>query len=264
MNNLKYFQLRRSVGYLIRIDDIAPNMNWPAYFRVKSLFAKYNIRPVIGVIPNNQDPVLKKFPICPIHFWNEIRSAQQDGWTIAMHGYQHTYTIPDGDDYFGNKGPSEFVSYSYEDQLDKLANGLKIFTREGISTDVFFAPSHTFDFNTVKALKTLGFNSILDGYGLFPYFKDDLIFIPQLIGRPIAFPFGLHTSVHHLNNYQEQDFSQLEIFVKRHHAKIINYETAIKMTSQHFLNDFSGHLIKVALQAKRSFTLLRCKSTSTG
>ena len=41
--------------YLLRIDDVAPNMNWKIYFKVKKLFFKYNIKPILGIIPNNKD-----------------------------------------------------------------------------------------------------------------------------------------------------------------------------------------------------------------
>ena len=51
-----------SKGTLIRIDDIAENMNWPIMDKIEVLFDKYNIKPVMGVIPNNRDPELLKFP----------------------------------------------------------------------------------------------------------------------------------------------------------------------------------------------------------
>ena len=43
-----------NTGILIRIDDIAENMNWDLMEKCEVLFDKYNIKPVLGVI-NNQD-----------------------------------------------------------------------------------------------------------------------------------------------------------------------------------------------------------------
>ena len=45
-----------SRGTLIRIDDIAENMNWQLMNKCEILFNKYNIKPVLGVIPKNKDP----------------------------------------------------------------------------------------------------------------------------------------------------------------------------------------------------------------
>ena len=40
---------------LIRFDDVAENMNWPLMNKCEVLFDKLNIKPVMGVIPNNED-----------------------------------------------------------------------------------------------------------------------------------------------------------------------------------------------------------------
>ena len=47
---------------LIRFDDIAENMNWRFMDKSEQLFDKYNIKPILGVIPNNQDKELKSYP----------------------------------------------------------------------------------------------------------------------------------------------------------------------------------------------------------
>ena len=99
---LTFFSSR--TGYIIRIDDIAPQMNWDAYFRVKELFGQYEIKPVLGVIPDNKDPELKSYPTCSFNFWDEMRSVQGDGWEIAMHGYTHVYDRHRVKDYLGLGG----------------------------------------------------------------------------------------------------------------------------------------------------------------
>ena len=48
---------------LIRFDDIAENMNWHLMrINVKNFLMKYNIKPVMGVIPNNKDKELLSYP----------------------------------------------------------------------------------------------------------------------------------------------------------------------------------------------------------
>ena len=53
--------LNLSRGTLIRIDDVAQNMNWDMMNKCEELFNRHNIKPVLGVIPNNTDPDLLKF-----------------------------------------------------------------------------------------------------------------------------------------------------------------------------------------------------------
>ena len=73
--------------YIFRLDDIAENMNWDNYFLLKDIFESYNVKPIIGVIPNNRDPELLEYPKGDINFWEEIRDLQKKGWAIALHGY---------------------------------------------------------------------------------------------------------------------------------------------------------------------------------
>ena len=47
---------------LLRFDDIAENMNWHLMDKCEKFLIHYNIKPVMGVIPNNKDETLKSFP----------------------------------------------------------------------------------------------------------------------------------------------------------------------------------------------------------
>lgn len=42
-----------SAKYIFRLDDICPNMNWDNFYRLEEIFDKYDVKPVVGVIPNN-------------------------------------------------------------------------------------------------------------------------------------------------------------------------------------------------------------------
>ena len=48
--------------FLIRLDDIAENMNWEMMDQTERLFDRFDVKPVLGVIPNNQDPELLLYP----------------------------------------------------------------------------------------------------------------------------------------------------------------------------------------------------------
>ena len=66
--------------YLLRFDDIAPNMNWRLFYKIKELLIKYKIKPILGVIPNNKDKELKNFQfVILISFQKLENSNPMDG-----------------------------------------------------------------------------------------------------------------------------------------------------------------------------------------
>ena len=234
-------------GCLIRIDDVAPNMNWEGYFRVKALFDTHGVRPVLGVIPDNRDPDLLKQPLCDFDFWGEIRDVQARGWEIAIHGHRHLYDI-EARNHLGISARSEFAGHDLEVQLDRLRRAKAIFEANGVPVESFFAPSHTFDINTIEALKAIGVTSILDGYGLYPFHEAGMLFVPHLVGRTIAPPVGVHTSVHHLNHYGDADFVALERFIAGNGQAMLSYSEAKALVRDTVWNRALGAVFKRALQ----------------
>ena len=41
--------------YVIRLDDACPNMNLEKWDKIESLLDKYSIKPIVGIIPDNED-----------------------------------------------------------------------------------------------------------------------------------------------------------------------------------------------------------------
>ena len=82
--------ISKNTGILIRLDDIAENMNWDLMKKSELLFDKYNIKPVLGVIPNNKDDELLSYPK-KNDFWDQVRKWKNKGWEITMHGFTHVY-----------------------------------------------------------------------------------------------------------------------------------------------------------------------------
>ena len=114
MNNF-FEHLTQKTGYIFRLDDITPNMNWQMLGRVKKLFNHHNVKPIIGVIPKNEDKELKSYPLCPFNFWTEIKNLKKQGWEITMHGYEHLYSKQrNKNDYMGRGGNTEFVDLPFE------------------------------------------------------------------------------------------------------------------------------------------------------
>ena len=54
--------ITKNTGLLLRMDDIAENMNWELMDKCEILFDNFNLKPLLGVIPANKDPELLKYP----------------------------------------------------------------------------------------------------------------------------------------------------------------------------------------------------------
>ena len=141
-------KISENTGLLIRLDDIAENMKWEYMKKCEKIFDKYNVKPILGVIPNNKDKDLFNYEKNE-NFWEQVRNWQKKGWEISMHGFSHLYDKKTNKlDLFGYGGGSEFFGHNYENQKEKIQKGLKKFTDEGIKIRSFFAPNHP----TIKIL----------------------------------------------------------------------------------------------------------------
>ena len=236
--------------YLLRFDDIAPNMNWRLFYKIKELLIKYKIKPILGVIPNNKDKELKKFPVCKSNFFSEIKKLKSLGWTIAMHGYEHVYFENKIKDYLSMRIKSEFVGESFEVQNHKIEKGISILKKNNLNTDIFFAPNHSFDLTTIDCLKMNNFKYIVDGYGFAPFNDRGMIFIPQMFNRPRKYPFGLHTFVFHINEFTDKHYQAFEKFIVDNHELIIDFNKALKFKNTSNLK-FLSLIIKFLLILKR-------------
>jgi predicted deacetylase len=243
--------ITENTGILIRLDDIAENMNWDFMNKLELLFDKYKIKPVLGVIPKNKDGELLSYPKME-NFWEKVRSWKNKNWEIAMHGYTHVYDkTSSNEDYFQYGGGSEFFGHSLEVQTIKIRDGLKKFNDEKIKIRTFFAPNHTYDENTFLALKECGINEIIDGYGLMPYEENNIKFIPQLFYKIFLLPFGIQSTQIHLNYWKQKEFDDFQRFIEKNHNKIITYEQAIKKINDSIFYKIVKIFLKKILIFKR-------------
>lgn len=252
INSLKNLK-NQYTGLLIRIDDVAENMNWLLMNKCENLFDKYNIKPLLGVIPCNEDKELYAYEK-NVDFWDKIRSWQKKGWEISMHGFSHVYDRETNKkDYFNYGGRSEFCGHDYSTQFFRIKNGLKKFKNESIKIRSFFAPNHTYDVNTFAALKEAGVKNIIDGYGLIPYTKYGLNFIPQLFYKEIMLPFGIQSTQIHLNYWSEDNFNYFENFINKNKNKIINFEKCIEKIDNTIFSKILNYSTKATIKGIRLF-----------
>lgn len=207
---------------MIRLDDITPDMDWERFDRAKEIFQKYGIYPLIGVVPDNRDGTLHKQERDP-QFWSRIRSLQERGWMVAQHGTYHVYETKDSG-ILGINPFSEFAGLSYEEQVRKLQEGKRIMEENGIVTDIFMAPGHTYDQNTLKALRECGFKVVTDGLYDKPYRDSGLLFIPCRL-RGLKKTAGTDTICLHTNLMSDADMRELEAFCRDNREWIVPFET---------------------------------------
>ncbi len=211
----------------IRMDDITPGMDWKKFQRFKDLLDANDIKPLIGVVPDNRDKKLCIDEEKP-DFWEYIKGLQQEGWVIAMHGYNHLYTTREGGLFpIGSK--SEFAGLSLARQNEMISKGKEILKSRGIHTDIFMAPSHSFDKNTLRALKSNGFYIITDGFGTEPYREKGMTFYPISVRRVRSLKDkrdGIVTFVYHANTMDEKDFASLKKLLAT--DKVVSYDEYLK------------------------------------
>ena len=240
-------------GLLIRMDDICENMNWELMDKCELLFDKYKIKPLLGVIPINKDPELLIYPKTEF-FWEKVQDWKNKGWEITMHGCNHLYTQKsDKKDIFNYGGNSEFYGLDYSTQLNKIETGLSEFEKRNIKIRSFFAPNHIYDENTLEVLKKKNIRIIIDGYGLFPFYKNKLLFIPQLFYREIFLPFGIQSTQLHINYWNYQDFERFENFIIKHHKKIVDLNYIINITNPNPIQNVTNYLVEKTLKTVRLF-----------
>ncbi|MCH5275865.1 MAG: DUF2334 domain-containing protein [Lachnospiraceae bacterium] len=231
----------------IRMDDISPDMDWERFMAFKALLDTYGIRPLIGVVPDNQDENLHKTD-SKSNFWDYIKELQEGGWVIALHGSRHVYTTKRGG-LFPLNHFSEFAGVPLEKQKAMLKQGTEIMRRHGIETDIFMAPAHSYDRNTLLALRENGYTKMTDGFGNGPYKWKGMIFYPIsfLQSRSLKKKTGITTLVVHTNELQKQGIEQYQKLFEAHKQELLSYDEYLKepVKNRGILGRFGEYVLAV-------------------
>ena len=183
---------------------------------------------------------------------------EKKGWEISMHGLNHVY---DNDtkfkDYFNYGGKSEFFGHEYSHQFNKIKLGKEKLYNEGIKVKSFFAPNHTYDDNTFKALHENNIKIVIDGYGLFPYKAYELIFVPQLFHRELMLPFGIQSTQIHLNYWNDEYYNNFKIFIQNYHNKIKDFEEILESLSANNLKVATRNILRFMLSNIRKLDKIK-------
>lgn len=225
-------------SYFIRLDDASPYIDNNKWDRIISILEKHKIHSLIGVIPDNKDSLTIKESYYQ-SFWQKAKEWERYGHVIALHGYDHCYVSTNGGiNPIHNR--SEFAGIPIGIQKEKIKKGYHILLNNGLTPIVFYAPSHTFDENTIKALiEETPIRIISDTIALKSYKAYGVTFIPQQIGQFKDIPIsGNFTFCFHPNNMTDEDFAKFEQFIIKNRDKFYNYSELIAIATDRKRNIF--------------------------
>lgn len=200
---------------IMRLDDACEYRDVEKWNRMERLLDTYQIQPLVGIIPHCEDTAFLKYP-CDLEFWGRVKTWIEKDWAIAMHGYNHVYSTKCGGINPVNK-KSEFAGEPLDVQRGKIRSGVGIMRHHGIEPRYFFAPSHTFDENTLLAIKEESkIEVISDTIAWDSYRTEDFLFVPQQSGSARNLPFRTITFCYHPNVMNDKSFDDLERFIKEY------------------------------------------------
>lgn len=206
--------------YIVRLDDACPTMNGSAWRAIEELLDQYQVKPIVAVVPANVDPFLERSP-ADTAFWARVRAWQRKGWHIGLHGYRHeALTRCRGLVPLHHK--SEFAGLPFEQQCARLRAAVQCFTDNGITADVWVAPFHTFDSNTLRALMSeTRIKVVSDGIAQWPFAEAGFFWIPQQLWVPTKKSSGIWTICLHPNDTSQVIAEQLKALIASNPAQFL-------------------------------------------
>jgi predicted deacetylase len=199
--------------YLLRFDDLCPTMDRGRWMRFVPLLERFGIRPILAVVPDNQDAGLQLGP-ADAGFWDQMRAMQAAGATIGLHGYRHL-CVAAGRGLVPLHERTEFAGVPLEVQRGWVRAGLAILKSRGLEARVWVAPRHGLDWRTVEVLRGEGIEVVSDGLARRPYRERGVVWIPQQLWGPVEKRAGLWTICFHANTASDDSVRELEAFLER-------------------------------------------------
>ena len=205
---------------MLRLDDSCitqKNKNWD---EIEAILDKLNIKPIVAVIPFNKDKNLY-LDLEDDNFWAKVKRWERKGWEIAMHGHSHLYHKVSKNDLilpFYNR--SEFAGLDLK-QSELMKESYAHFLKNNIKPYIWIAPSHTFDKNTLIALKnSTNIRYVSDGIALEPFKYMDLVFFPQQLWEPKKRLVGIWTICIHPNTMNKESLRNFKKLLVKNFSKV--------------------------------------------
>jgi len=214
-----------SAQYLLRIDDLCPTVCAERWQQFQSLIEEFRLHPILAVVPDNLDPELQVSPPDPA-FWDRMRAFEAGGAAIGLHGYRHVCASR-GRSLVDLHRISEFAGVPAETQRARIGEGIRILRGHGLDPNIWVAPRHGFDRNTLSALREEGILHLSDGFARVPFLQSGLTWIPQQLWAPVEKDRGLWTVCVHPNTACDAEIAALRGFLAVHAAQFTSLDRVI-------------------------------------
>jgi predicted deacetylase len=199
-----------SARYLIRLDDACDTMDLRRWSLVEKVLDMHGVKPIVAVIPDNQDRSLMFAPR-DTAFWGRVREWAQKGWSVAMHGYTHIMHPTRSKVVLPFYKRSEFAGLELEAQARKIRAAWTLFLAQGVEPKIWVAPAHCFDLLTLQAIRReTSIRVVSDGIAWDTFYEHDFHWIPQQIWSLAERRSGLWTVCLHPNTMNDEAIGALD------------------------------------------------------
>jgi predicted deacetylase len=199
-----------SARYLIRLDDACDTMDRRKWNLVGQVLAHHGVKPIVAVIPANQDPSLM-YESRDADFWNVVRGWAGKGWAVGLHGYSHLMHLTEAALVLPFYKRSEFAGLPLEAQCEKIRRAWSLFLAQDVEPKIWIAPAHSFDLLTLQAVhRETSIRIISDGIAWDCFFEHDFHWIPQQLWRFSERRSGLWTVCLHPNTMDDAAIAALD------------------------------------------------------
>jgi Uncharacterized protein conserved in bacteria (DUF2334) len=216
----------RPAQYLLRFDDLCPAMDRARWRRFAALIARFDLKPILAVVPDNRDQELVLETDDP-GFWSEMRLLEAAGAAIGLHGFQHLCRAS-GRSLVPLHDRTEFAGVSRELQREWIRAGKTILLLHGLHPRIWVAPRHGFDAVTLDVLREEEIELVSDGFAARPFRSGGLTWIPQQIWGPVVKESGLWTICVHANSAPDEAVNELEDFLERFAAQFTSVDQVLE------------------------------------
>ena len=232
-------------------------MNFEVWNILEREIIAIGVKPIIAIVPNNKDEKLKFGPSAN-NFWERMRHLQDLGWSMGLHGLNHDLR-PSNKCIMKTSKFSEFSERALGQQIRMIEKGVKIFSKNSLVPDIWVAPSHGFDQNTLLALKLSGICRVSDGYSALPYTDSNGIFwIPQRGWRFSNYSLKFNTICLHINRWDKRHVDRFLSQIALFKNSIIdlklaeqNYANRSASPSDKFLTSITNHRVNINRLCRR-------------
>ncbi len=210
-----------SARYLIRLDDASATMQRERWTQVEAVLDRHGVKPIVAVIPDNQDPALTFGP-ADTSFWERVRAWIAKDWTVAMHGYTHVMHATHSKLILPFHARSEFAGLPPEAQAERIRAGWQLFRAQGIEPALWIAPAHSFDIATLAAVRAeTSMRVISDGIAWDSWHEHGFYWIPQQLWGLRERSSGLWTVCLHPNTMDDTTVAALDGDLGRFRERIV-------------------------------------------